>query len=799
MKLSYNWLSTYIDLDESPEELSHILTMLGLETEGRPEKIGGVPGNFEGVVVGRVHSVIQHPNADRLRLCQVDVGQEEMLSIVCGAPNVAEGQKVPVATVGTKLYPIDSDQPFAIKKQKVRGEVSLGMICAEDELGIGHSHDGIMVLAEDIEPGTPFRDVVELEEDYMIEVDLTPNRIDAASHYGTARDLAAYLERPLRLPEITLTAEGNGKENPIPVTLSDPERCPRYTSIYIEGITVGESPDWLKNRLTTIGLRPRNNVVDITNYVLHELGHPLHAFDAGELRKGEVVVRTLEHDQEFTTLDDETRKLKAGADLMICDGEGPQCIAGIMGGLNSSVNENTKNIFLESAYFEPGTVRKTAKRLGVSSDSSYRFERGADPHMTETAALRAADLIVQLCGGSASKMADIKLKDFPNFQVDLSVKRTVAMAGIDLSKETITDLLNRLQIEVEEDGDGDTLHLQVPPFRVDVQRPQDVMEEILRLYNYDHVEVKPTLELSLNYRPQRDSEMLRQRYADYLSGSGFYEVLTNSLVNKNLGDDHAVPIVNPLSEELAIMRQSMMPSLLEVVQYNQNRQMEDMALYEFGRVYQKDEKGYHEQHILAMVITGARLPMHWRGKTGPADLFTLTKEVERMQAWFGFEGKLVLYEHENLDYGLQLQYNKHSLVRYGKVSSDLHETYDLRQEVFYLEVDWERLTAIYYGSDVKYQPIPVFPASRRDISMLIDRQVSFQEITDLIKRANPKLIRSIDLHDIYQGKNIEADKKSYLVSVEFRDDKKTLEDKSIDKTMERVYGQLKKNLGAVIR
>ncbi|MEZ4686779.1 MAG: phenylalanine--tRNA ligase subunit beta [Bacteroidia bacterium] len=793
MKLSYNWLKEYIDFDLAPQELADVLTMLGLETEGKPARVGGSEGGFDGVVVGKVLTAEPHPNADKLRVCTVDVGQGEPLHIVCGAPNVAAGQKVPVATVGATLNPFEGE-PFKIKKGKIRGEESMGMICAEDELGLGTGHDGIMVLDESIEPGTPFIEVAPLSEDWCIEVDLTPNRIDAASHYGTARDLAAHWNKKASLPSTSLKLEG---KNPIPVSIEAPDKCRRYTSLYIKGVKVGESPEWLRERLTTIGLRPRNNVVDITNYVLHELGHPLHAFDADKLIGGKIVVRTLDQDQEYETLDGEMRKLKAGEDLLICDAEQPRCIAGTMGGAEGSVTGNTVNVFLESAWFDPGSVRKTARRHGIHSDSSYRFERGADPHMCKTALLRAASLIVEICGGSASEVSDVSLDEFAPYKIELSVSRTELMIGKKLGKETIVDILKRLEIEV--DDKGDVLSLKVPRYRVDVTRPQDVMEEILRIYGYDEVDAAESMTQTVQYRQFFDADRLRQRYCDYLSANGFFEILNNSLINKNLGDDKAIELVNPLSEELGIMRQSLIYGFLETIAWNQNRQNEDLALYEFGKTYWQNSGDYHEKQWLCMAVTGRAHARHWTGEGRKSSLFTLTREVERLQQWMGFDGKIREAEHPHFDYSLELLYNGRVLLTYGKVKDEVTEPYGIRNEVFFLEMDWEAIVEIYRDGHKLFAPIPQFPAIRRDFSFLLNDETPFSELARLIEKANPKLIREVDLHDVYRGKGVPDGKKSYLVSVLFRDDKKTLQDVAIDKMSEHILKQLERELGVDLR
>jgi phenylalanyl-tRNA synthetase beta chain len=799
MQLSYSWLNQYLDHDLSPEQVKDALTQLGLEV-GKMESIGGVPGDLAGVVVGQVLSADPHPNADRLRICQVDIGAESPLPIVCGAANVAKGQKVAVATVGTTLYPFGqgADKGLKIKKGSIRGEVSLGMICAEDELGLGPSHDGIMVLPDQTAIGQPLREVVTLDEDVVLEIDLTPNRVDGASHYGAARDLAAYLRTQPKLPPL-LSDEGLSQPNPIPVTIHDRDRdrCQRYTSIYLEGVTVGDSPEWLNKRLVAIGLRPINNVVDVTNFVLHELGHPLHAFDADQLKGRRIEVKTLAQATTFTTLDGEERSLLPGQDLMICDAEGPRCIAGVMGGLNSGVTRATKNIFLESAYFDPGTVRRTAKRLGLSTDSSFRFERGADPHMTETAARRAAYLIMEVAGGQASQVADEKLSDFPPFEVALSVAKTERLIGKAIGRDTIIGILEALEIGVS--GEGDQLHLLVPRYRVDVQRDVDVIEDILRVYGYNHVELPGTFTASLGQAQYRDLHEMQERYANYLSANGFYEILTNSLVSVELGDDQAVPIVNPLSEELGIMRQSLLPGALDTVRHNQNRQQENLALYEFGKTYGKTTDGYTEHRWLALTVSGAQHAMHWRDEAPQATLGTLAREAARIQHWFGFQGELREIEHPDFDYGLELVHGGQSILHYGCVTSAWKDKYDLRQEVFFMLVDWPRLLDLYFAQAPTYQPIPLYPSIRRDLSLLIDPTVSFADIAQRVYQANPKLIRSVELHDVYMGKGIDPDKKSYLISIELRDDNKTLADQAAEKVTQRVMHLLTKELGAELR
>ncbi len=796
MKVSYNWLKSYIDFDQSPEELADILTMLGLETSGI-EEFGGVPGNFEGVVVGHVLSAEQHPNADKLRVCKVDVGQEEPLNIVCGAPNVAAGQKVPVATVGTKLHPFNGE-PLKIKKGKIRGEVSMGMICAEDELGLGEDHEGIMVLEPSLTSGTPFNEVVKIEKDDIIEIDLTPNRIDGASHYGVARDLAAYFRTKATLPTFSLSPDQLADSNPIPVEILARDKCKRYTSLYLEGVTVGESPEWLKKRLLSIGLRPRNLVVDVTNFVLMELGQPMHAFDADQIEGKQIIVRTLDKATSFITLDDQTHTLLPDQDLLICDQRRPLCIAGTMGGLNSAVTTDTKNVFLEAAYFDPSTVRKTAKRLGIHSDSSFRFERGVDPHMTVNAILRATELIMQEGGGKPSKIQDVVVDEFPHFPVELTVEHAQRLIGKALSKEEIISILRSLEMKVT--AKEHVLEILVPPYRVDVKRPQDVIEEILRVYGYNKVEPSIKINSSIDFQPDaRDIFGLRQRYCDYLSASGYYEILTNSLVAEALTTEHSVPMLNPLSSDQAVLRISMLPGALETVQHNQNRQQEDLSLYEYGKTYFHTPEGYDEKEWITLIVTGQKHTTHWEGKSPKVSLYTLGKEVEKLQRWFKIEGTLMDSQFPDFDYGLDLVVKDKILLSYGKITSELTEVYDLRNDIFYMQIDWLYLADLYYQSDITFREVPVYPSIRRDISMLIDDDVMFADIKSLIQQVNSKLIRSVELHDVYRGQGIQQGKKSYLVSFELRDDKKSLSNEAADKIASKIYRKLTQEVQAEIR
>lgn len=797
MKLSYNWIKAYVDFDWEPQELADRLTMTGLEVEGM-HSFESVPGGLKGVVVGHVLSAEQHPNADRLRVCKVDVGAEEPLDIVCGAPNVAAGQKVPVATIGTMLYPEEGD-PFAIKKGKIRGEVSMGMICAEDELGLGAGHDGIMVLDASLAPGTPAHEVFDIENDFTMEIGLTANRIDGASHFGAARDVAALRDIDTKLPEIRPEVDKIEVENPISIDIQDADRCPRYAGVYIEGVTIGESPDWLKNRLLAIGSRPINNVVDITNFVLKELGQPLHAFDADQIGGNKIIVKTLPDNTPFTTLDDVERTIRANEDLMICDGDKPVAIAGVMGGQNSEVSETTKNIFLECAYFEPGTVRKTAKKMGLSTDASFHFERGIDPNNTIYAIRRAADLILQLAGGKISAVTDVKLKEFPHFEVEFNLPRANRLMGREFTEAEVTKILNNLDIEVVK-SDGTTLSLLVPPYRVDVKRPQDIMEEILRIFGYNNVPMPEHTTIALDLEKRREPFRILQKYFDYLAGSGWNEIITNSLIPQRYLIEESVDILNNLSEELGIMRDNMLTTGLDSLAWNINRKNTDLQFCEFGKTYHNTPDGYQEKEWIALFVTGKNQPDHWRSKNQSVDFFTLTREMERLQEWFGFTSPVAeLVDDPQFDYGLQLKRGEAVIAKWGRANAKICAEKGIEAEVYFALIDWQRLLKLDKKSKVEFQPLSQFPSMNRDISMLVPVSTQFDVIRNLIRSCNPKMIKEIGISDVYKGKGIPEGKKSYLVNLTFLDLKKTLTDKAVDKTMDRVFAKLEKDLGVEIR
>lgn len=797
MKISYNWLKNYVAFDWSPEELGHRLTMGGLEVEG-VEVFESIKGSLRGVVVGEVKTCQRHPNADKLSCTTVDVGGPELLPIVCGAPNVAAGQKVLVATVGTTLYPGGGD-PLEIKKAKIRGEESQGMICAEDELGLGESHAGILVLDPSWAVGTPAAEVFAVAADHVLEIGLTPNRVDAASHYGVARDVAALLRTRPSLPACPEPPAG-APACPIAIELPEPDKCPLYIGLHIAGVKVGESPAWLQNRLKSIGSRSINNIVDATNFVLHELGHPLHAFDADRIRGGKIIVRSLAEDSKFTTLDSQERALLAGKDILICDAEGPVALGGIMGGLNSEVEDGTTNIFLESAWFTPAVIRTTGARLGMKTDASFRFERGADPHMARQAALRCAALIVELAGGSISVVSEVATREFPHQEIAFDLARANRLMGHEFSAEAVRDILDHLEIrQLPGRHDGEWL-LQVPPYRVDVVRPQDVMEDILRIHGYNNVPLPRQTRLAYDLERRLDTEALVQAYLNHVAANGWSEIVTNPLVPARFAHDGTANLVNNLSEDLAVMRERMLHTGLDIVEYNQNRKNGDLRLVEFAKTYHKTDKGYEEREWIAFYLTGLANPVHWGQKAQPSSFFTLVREIERLQAWMGVRG-----EQRELEpggqwaYGLELVKGERVIARYGKVHPSETKGRDIRGEVFFAEVDWAEVLRQYKKHNVRYQPLPKYPSIRRDISMIVPRSLRFSQVAAAVSSCNPKMIREVGISDVFEGAQIGEGRRSYLITMTLLDETKTLTDEVADKLMEKVFAKLEGDLGVEIR
>ena len=835
MEISYNWLQEFIDLPESPEEVGKLLTSTGLEVESI-QKIDAIPGGLAGVVIGQVLTCTKHPEADKLSLTTVDVGADQPLSIVCGAPNVAAGQKVVVALVGATLHPTNAPA-LQIKKAKIRGAVSEGMICAEDEIGLGPSHDGIMVLDTNTPAGTPTARYFNLEADYRISIGLTPNRIDAASHLGTARDLRAVLNRPLRYQGApTAPFVVDNRDLTIPVRVEDPAACPFYSGLTISGLTVGESPDWLKRRLLTIGLKPINNVVDATNYVCHELGQPLHAFDADKIAGKQIVVKTLPEGTPFVTLDGVERKLTA-TDLMICDAGKPavdsaMCIAGVFGGINSGVTAQTTRIFLESAYFSPASVRKTAQHHGLKTDASFRFERGTDPNMPIVALRRAAVLIQQIADGTArpglahqpaisSEIISVASEAYPtisdHFRVPVRYRNIDRLIGIRIDRQEIENILARLEIlsadtQGTDIADGEGFVALVPPYRVDVTREADVIEEILRIYGLDNVPLSKNLAAdSLSEFPKTDPNGWQKRVGQALAANGFYEILTLSLTRPAYNDairatlpGPDVRLLNPLSEELSVMRQTLLFSALETVVYNLNRRQKDLKLFEFGKVYYKvpgeaTPAKYAEQMRLSLALTGNQQTESWLRKSQPVAFHDLAAAVQRVLNLF----RVKSFETQPADatlfqYGLTYLVNKKPLVSLGLVQPKLTKLVDLRQPLFYADFDWNTLLKL-TGHKTRYEEVPRFPEVRRDLSLLLDQAISFEQISRLAHQTERKLLRSVNVFDVYEGENLGAGKKAYSVSFTLQDPSQTLTDAAIDKTMQRLMAAFEQALEAVIR
>ncbi|MES2874589.1 MAG: phenylalanine--tRNA ligase subunit beta, partial [Bacteroidota bacterium] len=688
MKISYKWLQQYIETDKTPEELSLILTNIGLEVESL-EKVQGVPGGLEGLVIGYVKECSQHPNADRLKVTKVDVGGTDDLQIVCGANNVAAGQKVVIATANTTIYPT-SGEPFKITKSKIRGEVSEGMICAEDEIGLGNDHDGIMVLDAAAEIGSAAKEYFNLEDDYVFEIGLTPNRADAASHLGVARDLSAYLQIPLRMPDLSAFQVKDNSLN-IPVSVQDASACPRYSSLTLSGVKVDQSPDWLKEKLNAIGVRPINNVVDATNYILHDLGQPLHAFDADAIKGSKVIVKTFAENTSFKTLDEAERKLSTD-DLMICNVEEPMCIAGVFGGISSGVHNGTTKIFLESAWFNAVSIRKTAKRHGLKTDASFRFERGTDPEMTVIALKKAAMLISELTGGYiSSEVSDLYPSPARPFDIGISFKNVNRLIGKDISPEEIRTTLKGLGINIiSENSEG--MSLQVPAYKVDVTREVDIIEEILRIHGYDNIEIPTQIKASINYTAKPDKEVLQNQIAELLTANGYHEILSNSLTKLSYSSqpEQAVKILNPLSSDLDVMRQSLLFSGLEAVSYNQNRKNADLKLYEFGKVYSLDGMNYKENQRLSIFITGAKESENWSSKSVDAGFYNLKAAVDQIISRLNIKG-LITDEtaQANLSSGIVYRKGDKALVEFGSVSRKALKMLDISGEVYYADFDWD--------------------------------------------------------------------------------------------------------------
>ena len=820
MNISYNWLKEYVNFDLTPEETAAALTSIGLET-GSVEEVQSIKGGLEGLVIGKVLTCEPHPNSDHMHITTVDLGQGEPVQIVCGAANVAAGQKVVVATLGTKLY--DGDECFTIKKSKLRGVESNGMICAEDEIGVGTSHEGIIVLPDDVIPGTLAKDYYNIKSDYVLEVDITPNRADACSHYGVARDLYAWLiqngrQAELKRPSVDAFKVDN-HDMDIDVVVENTEACPRYAGVSIKGVTVKESPEWLQNKLRLIGVRPINNIVDITNYILHAYGQPMHCFDADKIKGGKIVVRTCEEGTKFVTLDEVERKLSE-RDLMICNAEEPMCIGGVFGGLDSGTTEATKDVFLESAYFHPTWVRKTARRHGLSTDSSFRFERGIDPNGCIYALKEAALLVKELAGGEiASEIKDNYPNPIADFAVELPFEYVNGLIGKEIPKETVKSIVRSLEMKIVEETESG-LSLLVPPYRVDVQRPCDVVEDILRIYGYNNVEIPTTLKSSLSVKGEVDKSVkLQNLVSEQLVGCGFNEILNNSLTAaayyeglESYKPENLVRLMNPLSNDLNVMRATLLFGGLESICHNANRKNADLKFFEFGNCYhfnaekknpEKVLAAYSEELHMGLWVTGKRVSNSWAHANEDSSVYELKAYVLNIFRRLGVNfGGLVFGNLTNDIYSVAISVHTRGgklLATFGVVSKKILKAFDIDNEVYYADLNWKELMKAIKGNAVYYKEISKFPAVKRDLALLIDKNVQFAEIEKIAYETDKKLLKSVELFDVYEGKNLEAGKKSYAVSFMLQDENATLNDKQIDKFMQKLITNLQNKLDAKLR
>lgn len=822
MNISYNWLKQYLDFGLSAEELAAALTSIGLET-GSVEEVESIKGGLRGIVIGKVLTCIDHPDSDHLHITTVDLGDGQPTQIVCGAPNVAAGQTVVVATVGTKLY--DGDKEFQIKKSKIRGVESFGMICAEDEIGVGSSHDGIIVIDSDVAPGTPASQYYGLQSDWLLEVDLTPNRIDAASHYGVARDLSAWMARngmaaALHRPAVD-SFRPDRPDGAVKVTVADTAACPRYSGVTISGVTVKDSPDWLKNRLTAIGLRPINNIVDITNYLLHAFCQPLHSFDAEKIAGREIIVRTCPEGTPFTTLDGVGRKL-SDKDLMICNANEPMCLAGVFGGLDSGITDGTTSVFIESACFNPTSIRKSARRHGLNTDSSFRFERGCDPNNTVYVLKLAALMIKELAGGEiCGDIVDIYPEPVDPFDVTLEYAACDRLIGKHIPGEEIDAILRSLEIEIAGRHDG-AVDLKVPTYRVDVRRPCDVIEEILRIYGYNNVELSQTLHSSLSFKTFTDSvDDLRRLVSEQLTGQGFNEILNNSLTAEGYYSGletfkaaRCVRLLNPLSNDLSVMRQTLLFGGLESAAHNINRKAHDLMMYEFGNVYDFDPDAaqnaekplarYSEESRLALWITGDSRRGNWTRQAEASTVYDLRAVVEMIMARCGISRREITFRAAPADdiFSASLKIESRSgkhIGSLGIVSKKLLKKFDIKQDLFFAELDWHAIVRMSLSKKVSFAPLPKTMPVKRDLALLIDKGVTMEAVEAAVRESERKLLRDVTLFDVYEGKNLPDGKKSYAIALTLQDDEKTLQDKQIEAVMNKIVTNLQKRLGAELR
>lgn len=802
MKISYQWLTRFIQLNETPEELDDLLTQSGLEVEGI-ETYETIQGGLEGVVIGEVLECEQHPNADKLKVTKVDIGAGEPSPIVCGAPNVAKGQKVIVATVGCTLYPT-SGESFKIKKAKIRGEVSEGMICAEDEIGLGASHDGIMILDTDLKNGTPAAEYFDIKNDHVFEIGLTPNRADGASHFGVSRDLKAMLGRETSFEKPELPAKTGNR--PIEVAVDNYDACPRYSAIVIDNVEVKESPEWLQHSLKAIGLAPINNIVDITNFVCHGLGQPMHAFDADQIDGNKVTVKTLPKGTKFTTLDEKERELN-DFDLMICNETGGMCIAGVFGGIKSGVTEATKTIFLESAYFDPAWVRKTAQAHTLKTDASFRYERGTDPNITVDAIKYAVKYIQELAGGEiASDLVDLYPNPIADFETTVKYKNIDRLIGKQLPKDEISTILESLDIRLEDKTDQQ-FRAVIPPYRVDVTREADIVEEVLRIHGFNNVELDEFngADYLADFN-EKDPNRIRRTISDILVGSGFEEILTNSLTNpayveKTDGFESSdnVNILNKLSEELGVMRQSLVFTGLESLQHNINRRQTNLQFFEMGKVYSMDGEKYKERQGLSLFVTGNKQDESWLQESKPVDFHDLSAVVYKVLNKFNISNFVSEPTESPLyQYGLDIKFNNKAIASLGKLKGKVTKLAEIKQDVFYADLDWAALLKA-YKTGLEYQPVPKFPEVRRDLSLVLDKKVTFEQAKNLAFKTERRLLKRLNVFSVYEGDKIEEGKKAYAINFILQDENKTLNDKQIDKVMANLMRSFEQELKAVIR
>lgn len=819
MYISYNWLKDYVDFDMTPDEVAAALTSTGLEVEG-VEEVETIKGGLRGIVIGEVLTCEPHPDSDHMHITTVNLGEDEPVQIVCGAPNIAAGQKVVVATLGTTLY--DGDKEFKIKKAKLRGVTSIGMICAEDEIGVGTSHDGIIELPSDTKPGTPAAEYYGVESEYVLNIDITPNRADGCSHFGVARDLYAWLRRngkktALRLPS-TEDYKKDSDELKIDVKVEDTHACPRYTGVAIKGVKVGESPEWLQKRLNLIGLRPVNNIVDATNYILHSFGQPMHCFDLDKIEGRQIIVKRATEGEKFTTLDEAEHKLSS-ADLMICNAERPMCIAGVFGGLDSGCTEETTDIFLESAYFNPTIVRKTARRHGLSTDSSFRFERGADPDGAIYSLKACALLIKQIAGGEiASEIIDTLAEPVKKAEVILNYERAISLIGKRLPLDTVKDILESLGIQIlDETEEG--MRLSIPTYRVDVKRDCDVIEEILRIYGYNNIEIPTTVTVSLGDETDADrSHKLQNIISERLVGRGFNEILNNSLTAASYYDSlescpssRLVRMMNPLSSDLNVLRGTLLFGGLESIVRNANRRNADLKFFEFGKIYTFDStkknpesplEAYDEQLHMGLWITGRRISNTWTTADEDSSVYELKSYVENILRQSGINPGMTIYEEATNDlYSAALDIKLHdgrTLATFGIISSAIQHKFEINNPVYFADINWA-LMMDKRSEKVEFKPLAKYPAVKRDLALLVNTDVPFSEIQRIAEKADKKLLQKVELFDVYEGDKLQAGKKSYAVSFYLQDTEATLKDKQIEKTMNKIYKSLEKQLGAELR